>query len=62
MPEIISNKWNKEKPPSCCATNDIDNHLVVLDSVKFFLKKALHHRRLEILEELNIIDCLGKNF
>ena len=35
MPETIPNKWNKEKPPSGWAANDIDSHLVVLDSVIF---------------------------
>ena len=40
MSETIPNKWNKEKPPSWWATNDIDSHSVVLDSVNFYLKSS----------------------
>ena len=38
VPDTIPNKWNKEEPPFWWATNDIDSHLVVLDSVNFYLK------------------------
>ena len=35
---INFSKCNKEKPPSVGATNDIDRHSMVLDSVNFYLK------------------------
>ena len=38
MPVTIPNKCNKEKPPSWLVTNDIDSHVVVLDSVNFYFK------------------------
>ena len=40
MPETTRSKWNKEKPPSVWATKDTDGHLMVLDSVNFYLKQS----------------------
>ena len=63
MPETTPNKWNKEKSPCWWVTNDIDSHSVVLDSVLIFIKnKVLHRNCLEFLQQLDIIDCIGKYF
>ena len=40
VPETTPNKWNKEKPSSLWATNDIDRYSKVLESVNFHLKKT----------------------
>ena len=48
--ETFPNKWNKEKPPSWWATSNVDIHSVFLDSINFYLSKALYHTCLEFLE------------
>ena len=49
MPETIPNKRNKEEPPFWWATNGIDSHLVVLDSVNFYLKYGTSPRVFRVL-------------
>ena len=44
MLETTPNKWNKEKPSSWQANNDIDSHSVVLNSINFYLKQITSPR------------------
>ena len=57
MPERTPNKWNNEKPPSWCATNNIDGHSVVLDTANFYCKKSTSPRVFRVFRA-----AIGKYF